>query len=130
MKYDTCKQASDYLLENRISSYPEILTIVLNRGNHLEFDVNFTLSHLLDEMDDYLIQLNCNKEELGTKYRLIGIIIHTGNSGMDGHPFTYCRSPVDGRWYWFNDFFVTRINDPIEENKGIPYLLFYQKIRK
>ena len=127
---NTCKQESDYLLENRISSYPEILTIVLNRGNHLEFDVNFTLSHLLDEMDDYLIQLNCNKEELGTKYRLIGIIIHTGNSGMDGHFFTYCRSPVDRKWYWFNDAIVNRINDPIEENKGIPYLLFYQKIRK
>ena len=127
---NTCKQESDYLLENRISSYPEILTIVLNRGNHLEFDVNFTLSHLLDEMDDYLIQLNCNKEELGTKYRLIGIIIHTGNSGMDGHFFTYCRSPVDKKWYWFNDAIVTKINDPIEENKGIPYLLFYQKIRK
>ena len=127
---NTCKQESDYLLENRISSYPEILTIVLNRGNHLEFDVNFTLSHLLDEMDDYLIQLNCNKEELGTKYRLIGIIIHTGNSGMDGHFFTYCRSPVNKKWYWFNDAIVTKINDPIEENKGIPYLLFYQKIRK
>ena len=127
---NTCRQESDYLLENRISSYPEILTIVLNRGNHLEFDVNFTLSHLLDEMDNYLIQLNCNKEELGTKYRLIGIIIHTGNSGMDGHFFTYCRSPVDKKWYWFNDAIVTRINDPIEENRGIPYLLFYQKIRK
>ena len=49
---------------------------------------------------------------------------------MDGHFFTYCRSPVDKTWYWFNDAIVTKINDPIEENKGIPYLLFYQKIRK
>ena len=127
---NSCGKESDYLIENKISSYPEILTIVLNRGNHLEFDVNFTLSHLLDEIDDYLIQLNCNKNELGTKYRLIGIIIHTGNSGMDGHFFTYCRSSINRKWYWFNDAMVREINDPIEENKGIPYLLFYQKIRK
>ena len=127
---NTCRQESDYLLENKISSYPEILTIVLNRGNHLEFDVNFTLSYLLDDLDDYLIKLNCNRDQLGTRYQLIGIIIHTGNSGMDGHFFTYCRSPVDRKWYWYNDAMVSKINDPIQENRGIPYLLFFQKIKK
>ena len=49
---------------------------------------------------------------------------------MDGHFFTYCRSPVDRKWYWYNDAMVSKINDPIQENRGIPYLLFFQKIKK
>ena len=129
---NTCHQEANYILENKISSYPEILCIVLNRGNHLEFDVDFMITYLLDgkEMDKYLINLDCNKSELGTKYELIGIIIHSGNSGMDGHFFTYCRSPINKKWYWYNDAMVSKIEDPHQEIKGIPYLLFYQKKRK
>ena len=127
---NTCHQESRYILQNKISSFPEILTIVLNRGTHLEFDVEFMITYLLDFVDEYLIKLNSNKQDLGTKYELIGIIIHTGNSGMDGHFFTYCRSPVNKKWYWFNDAMVKRIKDPIAEIRGIPYLLFYQKTKK
>jgi len=127
---NTCHQESRYILENKISSFPEILTIVLNRGTHLEFDVEFMITYLLDFLDDYLIKLNSNKKDLRTKYELIGIIIHTGNSGMDGHFFTYCKSPVNKKWYWFNDAIVQRIEDPIAEIRGIPYLLFYQKTKK
>ena len=87
------------------------------------------ISYILDDLDEYLIKLNCNNQYLGTRYELIGIIIHTGNSGMDGHFFTYCKSPVNRKWYWFNDAIVQRINDPIQEIRGIPYLLFYQKIK-
>ena len=127
---NTCHQESRYILQNKISSFPEILTIVLNRGTHLEFDVEFMITYLLDFVDEYLIKLNSNKQDLGTKYELIGIIIHTGNSGMDGHFFTYCKSPVNKKWYWFNDSIVQGIEDPIAEIRGIPYLLFYQKTKK
>ena len=126
---NNCKQESAYELRNQLSSFPEILSIVLNRGSHLEFDVNFTISYLLDDLDEYLIKLNSNQNEIGVKYELIGIIIHIGNSGMDGHFYTYCKSPVDKEWYWFNDAIVEKINDPHEKIKGIPYLLFYQKIK-
>ena len=127
---NSCKTESKYILENKLSSFPEILTIMLNRGIHLEFDVNFLITHILEDMDDYLIKLNCNKQYLGTRYELIGMIFHVGNSGMDGHFFTYCKSPVNKKWYWFNDAMVERIQDPTQENRGIPYLLFYQKIKK
>ena len=127
---NNCKQEFAYELSNRFSSFPEILSIVLNRGTHLEFDVNFTISYLLDDLDDYMIKLNINKNERGTKYELIGMIIHTGNSGMDGHFYTYCKSPVDKKWYWFNDAIVQKIEDPHEKIRGIPYLLFYQKIKR
>ena len=127
---NNCKQEFAYELKNQLSSFPEVLSIVLNRGKHLEFDVNFTITYILDDLDDYLIPLNTNKNELGVRYELIGIIIHSGNSGMDGHFYTYCKSPVDKEWYWFNDAMVEKIESPHEKIKGIPYLLFYQKIKK
>ena len=41
----------------------------------------------------------------------------------------YCKSPVDNKWYFYNisSSSVVEIND-IKENKGIPCLLFYQKL--
>ena len=46
-----------------------------------------------------MIKLNGNQQDTGTRYQLIGVIIHSGNSGMDGHFFTYCKSPINRKWY-------------------------------
>ena len=78
----------------------------------------------------YMIKLDGNKEDQKTKYELIGIVIHIGNSGNDGHFYTYCMSPVNQKWYSYNDSKVEYISDPIQSIRGIPYLLFYQKIKK
>ena len=124
-----CKQNTNYVVSSRISSLPEILTIILNRGDNLQFDVEFQINHNIDDLDKYMIKLNGNKDQLNYRYVLIGIVIHIGNSGEDGHFFTYCKSPVDKKWYSYNDSKVEEISDPLESNKGIPYLLFFQKIK-
>ena len=77
-----------------------------------------------------MIKLDGNKEDQKTKYELIGIVIHIGNSGIDGYFYTYCMSPVNNKWYSYNDSKVEYILDPIQSIRGIPYLLFYQKIKK
>ena len=123
-----CKCNTDYEINSKISSLPEILTVILNRGNNLEFNVEFQIDYILDNLENYIIKLDSNKEQLHTKYELIGIIIHIGNSGNDGHFYAYCKSPVDKNWYSYNDEKVRYIKDPIQEIGGIPYLLFYQKI--
>ena len=56
-----CKQEFSYELKNQL----------LNRGKHLVFDVNLTITYILDDLDDYLIPLNTNKNELGVRYELI-----------------------------------------------------------
>ena len=76
-----------------------------------------------------MIKLDGNKEDQKTKYELIGIVIHIGNSGNDGHIYTYCMSPVNNKWYSYKDSKVEYILDPIQSIRGIPYLLFYQKIK-
>ena len=125
----SCKNQSDYIISSKIGTLPEIFTIILNRGNNLKFDVEFNISYVLDELGKYIINTN-NSEYEKTRYQLISIIIHLGKSGMDGHFFAYCRSPVNRKWYSYNDSIVKELRDPIEEIKGIPYLLFYQKIKE
>ena len=50
---------------------------------------------------------------------------------MSGHFIAFCKSPVDKKWYCYNDATVSRCNDPRYQNsdelEGIPYVLFYQK---
>ena len=126
-----CNKDTDYTLYNIISSFPEILTIILNRGHHLKFDVEFQISYTLENLERYMIKLedDNDKKIINIRYRLIGIIIHIGKSGDEGHFYTYCRSPVDKKWYSYNDEKVKYISDPLGEIKGIPYLLFYEKIK-
>ena len=126
-----CNSDTDFLISSKFSSFPEILTIILNRGHNLQYDVEFQVNYIIDDLEKYMINLNDNSNDGKPKerYELIALIIHLGNSGMDGHFFTYCRSPVNRKWYWYNDAMVKEVNDPLVTTKGIPYLLFYQKIK-
>ena len=50
---------------------------------------------------------------------------------MSGHFIAYCKSPVNQKWYLYNDSIVKESNndfDNLNDNKlnSIPYVLFYQ----
>ena len=62
-------------------------------------------------------------------YNLYGVITHIGQSGPNAHFVASCKSPVDKRWYRYNDSLVSQINDVQKEiiDFGTPYILFYQK---
>ena len=111
---------------NKIFTSPEVLTIILNRGKGLEFDVNFEYSLNLN-IEKFVI----DKSERNNKYELICVLTHLGPSGMAGHFITFCKSPVDQNWYCYNDASVSQCDDPRYQNndeiEGIPYVLFYQK---
>ena len=59
------------------------------------------------------------------------MLTHLGPSGMSGHFVAFCKSPVDGKWYLYNDAQVSSCADPRARDnlmiEGIPYVLFYQK---
>ena len=63
-------------------------------------------------------------------YDLYGVITHIGQSGPNAHFIASCKSPVNNKWYRYNDSIVSQIdniqNDVIDF--GTPYILFYQKI--
>ena len=124
---NNCQKLSNATTGNKIFTSPEVLTIILNRGKGLEFDVNFEYPLYLD-IDIFVI----DKSEINNKYELICVLTHLGPSGMAGHFIAFCKSPVDQKWYCYNDASVSQCGDPRYQNndeiEGIPYVLFYQKI--
>jgi len=126
---NTCRCISDAIMVNHIYTSPEVLTIILNRGKGLEFDVNFNLDHYIN-LDNYVIDKTSGKNNL---YELIGILCHFGPSGMSGHFIAFCKSPEDHNWYCYNDASVEKCKgDPEIKNhgniEGIPYVLYYQRV--
>ena len=121
---NNCHQNSDGLSYNKLYNSPEILTIILNRGKGLQFDVNFKFPMNIS-IKNYVMDKSCY-----SNYELFGVLTHLGGNGMDGHFIAYCKSPVDHNWYFYNDAIVKKCDENVENDmhsKGIPYILFYQK---
>ena len=106
----------------KLFTAPSILIIILNRGKGIEFNVK--LEFYEDLFLDYFVE---NKDS-GTKYKLIGVVTHLGESGASGHFIAYCRSPINYQWYRYNDDIVSKVVNVNEEimNYGMPYILFFQ----
>ena len=120
-----CKQTCDSYMKNHLVTGPEIFIILLNRGKGIEFDIKLYFTEYLD-LSKYIEYTNT-----GYYYKLIGVITHIGNSGMDGHFIAYCRDPLTEKWHKYNDAIVSDASDFQQEviNFAMPYLLFYQKIK-
>ena len=106
-----------------LTTGPEILIIILNRGKGIEFDVKINFVENLN-LANYIQFTNT-----GVNYTLIGVITHMGDSGMSGHFIAYCRNPISRYWYQYNDAKVTPVSNFKSEviDYAMPYLLFYQK---
>ena len=124
---NNCKQMANATTGNQIFTVPQVMTIILNRGKGLEFDVNFEYPLKLN-IDNYIV----DKSSINNNYELICVLTHIGPSGMAGHFIAFCKSPTNGKWYCYNDADVSEIDDPRYENSDeietIPYVLFYQKM--
>ena len=77
------------------------------------------------DITDFVIQ----KDNQRNVYNLYGVITHLGKSGPDAHFVATCKSPVNGKWYRYNDAIVDQVNDFYQDiyNFGTPYILFYEK---
>jgi len=127
---NSCRQMADAYTGNKMFTCPQVMTIILNRGKGLEFDVNF----------EYPLVLNIEKYVVDKKYgenydyELICVLTHLGPSGMAGHFIAFCKSPIDNNWYCYNDAQVSKCIDPRSKSnnqiESIPYVLFYQKIKQ
>ena len=121
-----CKMTCPSSMCTLLTTGPEILIIILNRGQGIQFNVKINF-HLELNLMNY-IQLN----NTGCNYELFGVITHIGTSDMGGHFIAYCKSYFKNdynKWYRFNDSLVTPVNDFNKEviQFAMPYLLFYKK---
>ena len=123
-----CKQLYDSEHTNKIFSLPSVLPIILNRGKDNMYNVKLDVTKYLDTNDTFVL----NAVQQDDFYELQSSIHHLGQSGPNAHFVANGRSPIDGKFWRYNDALVNPIKKD-DFNKdiakfGIPYILFYSKM--
>ena len=119
-----CKQLSDSLYTSKIFISPNVLVLILNRGKDNVFNVKLNFTEEID-ISEFVLQ----KEKPRIIYSLYGVITHIGQSGPSAHFVASCKSPINNKWYRYNDSIVNPIENIQRDiiDFGTPYILFYQK---
>jgi len=122
-----CKQLYDSIYTSKIFVSPTVLILILNRGKDNKFNVKLIFYETID-ISSFVIQ----KDKPNLIYNLYGVITHIGQSGPNAHFIASCKSPVDHKWYRYNDSMVNLIENIQKEviDFGTPYILFYQKMNE
>ena len=120
-----CKMVCTGSICTVLTTGPEILILLLNRGKGIEFDVKIRF------YEDLNLFHYIEYKQTGYNYKLIGVITHIGESSMSGHFIAYCRDPISNKWHKYNDAIVNEVINFENEviNFAMPYLLFYQKVK-
>ena len=120
-----CQRTENCVYQSYITNPPEILIIILNRGQGIQFRVKCEFVEFIN-IQQYVRYSN----NTPYNYKLIGVVTHMGGNDSSGHFVAFCRSPIDDKWYNYNDdlcFSVNNLkNDVIDY--AMPYILFYQKM--
>ena len=120
----TCKQNFNCLSYYNLNSLPEILTIILDRKEGFEYGIEFGIDFQFD-LKEYLYKWG-NIEPKNTKYELISILTYFKES-----PNTAIyKSYIDFKWYSYKNGQSELFDIISNEYKGMPYLLFYQRIKE
>ena len=141
LKYQTSKKMDNFFCEKcagfesseisyKIFSSPNIFLFILDRGidfseNNELLKIPFTLEKNINIGD--LIE---NKKAPST-YRLIGI---ASISFIDKKYVSWCKSPLNGKWYFFNDekiepIKLAKVIELNNRNNYIPCILVYKDIK-
>ena len=122
---NNCKKTTKCMQISTFYTLPPYLIIILNRGKGNMYNVGFYIEEYIK------LQNFAEFDKNICSYYLNSVIVHLGPSGESGHFIAYCVSPIDHKWYLYNDSIVTlcdqnNIGQQINQ-KGIPYILFYKK---
>jgi len=120
-----CRQLYDSIYTSKIFITPNVLILILNRGRGNIYNIKLNFTEKID-ISQFVLQ----KEKPQLLYELYGVITHIGQSGPNAHFIASCKSPVDFKWYRYNDAIVNPITNLQKEviEFGTPYILFYQKV--
>ena len=119
-----CQSSTIFKLQNTFYFLPSIFIIVLNRGKNNCFKVKMEYPAELDISPELIIS-----EKSPRRYELISVITLLGTSGIEGHFIAFCKSPIDNKWYKYNDNIVELAENTDVFNLGNAYVLFYKKIK-
>jgi len=119
-----CKQLFDSDYTWRIYSSPNVLILVLKRGKNNKNNIKLDFTETLN-----LTQFVEKKDSPQMIYNLYGVITLVEQSESF---FAFCKSPINNKWYKYNDAIVNHVEDVQKEiiNFDTPCILFYQKSKK
>ena len=119
-----CKQLVDSIYTSKIFFSPNTLVLILDRGKGNIYNVKLDFTEYVD-ITQFVQQRDCPQ----LIYNLYGVISYIGQSGQNANFVASCKSPINKKWYRYNDSFVNPITNIQKEviEFGIPYILFYQK---
>lgn len=128
---EKCGNKEEFFITSKILKCQDNLFILLNKNftnGEKDEDIKFELDEILDMKT--FIKDNENNEKLN--YYLYGIIclnITFEENKNKIHHVAFCKSPVDEKWYKYDDNIVEPVGDiKIEVDKfDTPVALFYQK---
>ena len=118
-----CSQNAPSQYMTMLYSAPVDLILILNRGKGNIYNVKLNFSEIID-IGNYV----CLKNSNNLIYHLYAIVTHIGPSNMGGHFIAFCKSPIDNKWYKYNDAMVDYVGNFYNDivNFGVPYILFYE----
>ena len=120
---NNCNGFCQFSYIKKLSFAPIIMIIFINRLKRVDLEMKF-------EFDEYLdIHQFIDFRNVGFSYKLIGVIVSLDEQGRDKHFIAFCRSPIDQKWYKYDDMKVTLVSDYNKEIlKSNPSVLLYEKI--
>lgn len=122
-----CSMLRNGIKECRVYKLPEMLCIHLKRFRH-EFYHSSKISSFISfplEALDMRKYLTSDFTGKCSKYDLVAVITHHGSVGC-GHYVACCKNFVTGKWYEFNDSYVSEVSASYVQNAEA-YVLFYRK---
>ena len=118
-----CKKSVNAETYCKIIDLPLYLILNIDYGKDKKFDVKeLEFEYEMDVKDFCSVYFGQR-----TKYKLISICSHRGNSGPTGHYYAYCLDKKNNKWYRFDDSSCKEC-DRYELKKYSPYLLIYELI--
>ena len=119
-----CKKLCDAEIYTKILLPPKNLLINIDYGKNKKY---MPRSIKYDDEIDITKYLNFDYGK-PSKYKILGICSHFGDSGSYGHYIAFCRNKQNSKWYKFNDAMVSECGVEEIKRSGNPYLLLYEKI--
>ena len=128
---DLCGNKDAFLITSKIKKCQNNLLVLLNQNFNSEEkkeNIKFELNEIIDMKN--FIKENENKEKiLYGLYAIICLSISFEENKNKIHHVAFCKSPVDGKWYKYDDNIVETVTELENEvdKFGMPVALFYQK---
>ena len=119
-----CKQLYDSDYNFRIYSSPNVLILIFKRGKNNKNNIKLDFTETLN-----LTEFVKEKDSPQMIYNLYGVLTLVEQSESKTHFIAFCKSPINNKWYKYNDAIVNPVEDVQKEiiNFGNPQILFYQK---